>query len=764
MANDKNIKVKISLDGVQEFRSQLKAVSQATDTLGKDFQNLGSAVTDSAKAFLAIGVAIAGVATAIVGLTAKNAEAAESFQNVAERSGNSVETVQTFAKIAGDAGLNSEAAGKGLARFTKNMDDFKDPTSAASKELDRLAPGLRQSLVAAGSADDRFAILRNTLAATKDETTALNIANLAGGKAFQELLPVLQQTDAEYLKQQDRLKQLGVILSDVQNKQLAEFDDAFDEAGNAIDGVGKQLSVVFAPALTQASNAFTEFVIKNRGQLIEFANLITTNLVSVVKGFFTLLSTGPEAQGVDERARALYNGFIALRDAIVGAFNTVQPILEAFYATLNLIAGVVGMGSGAQLGLTLAFLQFTGVFRVALALITVGVSSFRLLAASVGLVGPALALLGANFAKAGAVIVATTNTIRTTFLAAVVAMQLSGVTLASTLAVLRTAFLAVWAAVTGPIGLVIAAVALLAAGIAFVIDKTIGWEKALDIVVNVFKSLGSIALEALKAVGSAVLATVNFIGTAFLKIPQFVASTIVSAISGLLQGIGSLIQPVISTVLTALGTMFNNIVTGISNAIKAAVDALKAQVFGVFDAIKNAFNTVINGIKAAIDSVKNVVSSVIGGGSKTQTSTSAPTVIRRAGGGEVSGPGTSTSDSILARLSTGEFVVKAAAVRKYGLGFMHAINNGVAGIKGFATGGLVEAASSALGSLSGPALSPAMAGGIGTQQSSSGRPLNLIMPNGEVVRAVTSESTAKKLEKDLRRSDISKTGKMPRWY
>ncbi|MFE0875348.1 hypothetical protein ACFW4X_10770 [Streptomyces smyrnaeus] len=46
------------------------------------------------------------------------------------------------------------------------------------------------------------------------------------------------------------------------------------------------------------------------------------------------------------------------------------------------------------------------------------------------------------------------------------------------------------------------------------------------------------------------------------------------------------------------------------------------------------------------------------------------------GGGPVRGPGTSTSDSILARLSNGEFVMRALAVTKYGLGFMTALNAG----------------------------------------------------------------------------------------
>lgn len=45
-----------------------------------------------------------------------------------------------------------------------------------------------------------------------------------------------------------------------------------------------------------------------------------------------------------------------------------------------------------------------------------------------------------------------------------------------------------------------------------------------------------------------------------------------------------------------------------------------------------------------------------------------------ASGGYVSGPGTGTSDSIMANVSNGEYVVKAASVSKYGLDFMNAIN------------------------------------------------------------------------------------------
>lgn len=56
-------------------------------------------------------------------------------------------------------------------------------------------------------------------------------------------------------------------------------------------------------------------------------------------------------------------------------------------------------------------------------------------------------------------------------------------------------------------------------------------------------------------------------------------------------------------------------------------------------------------------------------------------------GGYISGGGTATSDSIPAMLSNGEFVMRAAAVQKFGAGFMSAINSGR--VPAFATGGAV---------------------------------------------------------------------------
>lgn len=75
-----------------------------------------------------------------------------------------------------------------------------------------------------------------------------------------------------------------------------------------------------------------------------------------------------------------------------------------------------------------------------------------------------------------------------------------------------------------------------------------------------------------------------------------------------------------------------------------------------------------------------------------------------ASGGYISGPGSGTSDSILARLSNGEYVLRADAVRHYGKALLDQINS--RRFPGFATGGLVSSR------LSPPSIQAGMAGAV----------------------------------------------------
>ncbi len=108
------------------------------------------------------------------------------------------------------------------------------------------------------------------------------------------------------------------------------------------------------------------------------------------------------------------------------------------------------------------------------------------------------------------------------------------------------------------------------------------------------------------------------------------------------------------------------------------------------DAVKSMTNIIITELakiaikKAILGPLASAVGGIFGGGSSIPLFGGASNLY--ASGGLISGPGSSTSDSIPARLSNGEFVVNAAATRQHRQ-LLEAINSGR--IRSFAKGGLV---------------------------------------------------------------------------
>lgn len=107
--------------------------------------------------------------------------------------------------------------------------------------------------------------------------------------------------------------------------------------------------------------------------------------------------------------------------------------------------------------------------------------------------------------------------------------------------------------------------------------------------------------------------------------------------------------------------------------------------------------------RAAISGLFSYAQSALGsyfGDSSTAAASSAPYAFHLADGGAISGPGTSTSDSIPVMASDGEYMMKAAAVRRIGVANLDAMNEGrVNGWQHFAQGGYIgnAAATSTVG-------------------------------------------------------------------
>ncbi|MGA6159588.1 hypothetical protein ACPEIC_40340 [Stenotrophomonas sp. NPDC087984] len=123
------------------------------------------------------------------------------------------------------------------------------------------------------------------------------------------------------------------------------------------------------------------------------------------------------------------------------------------------------------------------------------------------------------------------------------------------------------------------------------------------------------------------------------------------------------------------------------NTVKGRKPSISANNSGVLSAVRNAQGW-INGLHGRTVSI-NVVTvglgaaraalAALGGyaqGGLVRRYASGGPIQGFPGGGPVRGPGTSTSDSILAMVSNGEFVLRANAVRRVGVDWLNALNEG----------------------------------------------------------------------------------------
>jgi len=180
------------------------------------------------------------------------------------------------------------------------------------------------------------------------------------------------------------------------------------------------------------------------------------------------------------------------------------------------------------------------------------------------------------------------------------------------------------------------------------------------------------------------------------------------------------------------------------------LSAVESAISGIAASIQSYVNDIIAAVEAAKAAVASLPSGPSGGGGGDPGFAS---------GGYVRGRGTGTSDSIPAWLSNGEFVIRASAVRQYGVQFLNMINglrfNPSKGRTRFAMGGLVDTASRSLGlSSPGSALSPAM----------PGKSFDLVINGERFSDLYAPESTAASLSRYATAAATRSAGRKPNWY
>lgn len=189
--------------------------------------------------------------------------------------------------------------------------------------------------------------------------------------------------------------------------------------------------------------------------------------------------------------------------------------------------------------------------------------------------------------------------------------------------------------------------------------------------------------------------------------------------------------------------------TGFIEQIRALFSQNPFDFSGWTSSFDNFFAQMLSSAQTAWNSLQSIFSNPINITAPTFT---APGGAPFASGGLVRGPGTTTSDSIWARLSDKEFVLNARATQFYGADLLYALNalKVPRNFPGFSMGGLVNAMASAM---------PKFAnGGMAT----AGTPVTFVIDNQRFNMTAPAD-TVKALSRFAVNRQLSSTGRKPSW-
>lgn len=197
----------------------------------------------------------------------------------------------------------------------------------------------------------------------------------------------------------------------------------------------------------------------------------------------------------------------------------------------------------------------------------------------------------------------------------------------------------------------------------------------------------------------------------------------------------------------------------------AAIDKIFSEIAAF---ASRGFNSVMSEVRKIASEIDRMIASIISAlrraaaeAARLRAQAQSDGAQRRAGGGYIRGPGTGTSDSIPAWLSNGEFVIRAAAVRKFGAGFFAALNS-LRMPQGFNMGGLVRGFQQSMASLSPAPMRFADGGLVAAPAGSAGRPVTLNI-GGEVFDMMADNHVVDRLQRFATTKGLRSAGRKPGW-
>ncbi|RWO83175.1 MAG: hypothetical protein EOS18_06175 [Mesorhizobium sp.] len=779
---------------IAEAATETKKAGEVLDTTGVKVTRFGGKTKDAAKkvdsagnVFTKLGVKIKDANGRLRANEDIVGDVAEAFSRMPDSALKSALAIELFGKAGaellpflneGKAGLKAlgdEATRLGIV-FTKEQAAIGDDLGDALDEVSKAAAGtrLQLGLLFAPLVTELARGLRDVIVSNRDVIVQLGTAAsrvLAG--VLGDLLHLLSGNDQHVKNPWIRdwsaaLVQFGKdVKAVVETVVLPLFKAIRDGATLVADSLNQLFGtdvtggqLLIGAALLQLLGVF-KLLVSSAGLVVSALRLIGTvvaamfggGVIAAASSFFSTIVTGATTflgfvAGLVSWPALIVAALVAAGvamfvfwDDIVAAAQGALARIQAFFSAgslARLFDGLVEAGRQAGALLVEAFsLAIEGIGVVLLgAAALVGGFVDGVIAAVANLAGQLLPSWEAIVAAANAIWGRIAAGATSAFGLIAEGATALGILLAPVWTAIVDAGSAVWTTISGAAISAFNGIASVASSVFQTVAETIG-------------SLAGSLVDAFTGSVSAVAVAAGEIAAAIERATE---------IAGDIQGAEALAEALVAPFRQAQSAI-DQIMAGIRNVVQGGFGALVGIVNSLAGQIQAAISRIIAQLQQAAAQARALRAEAAGssGGGSSQGFAS---------GGYVRGAGGPKSDSILAWLSDTEFVIQAAAVKKFGVGFFNALNHGVLpslkGLRGFKLGGIVDGFNRSMqiprlatGGMV-PALASAPASGTGRT------PFVLQLPGGEQIDDMTIGNIALgRLQKLAVSSSLLSTGRKP---
>ena len=781
---------KIGKDGEAAFieiRGAAAKLSKDLGSVGKAFSDLGGSLATVGKRLGIAGGAVIGAAAGITALVGDAASAAKEIENLARVAGASPEEFQRLAAGAQTVGVEQDKLADILKDTQDKVGDFLTTGGGPLADFFKdIAPrvGVTANEFKKLSGPQALQLYFSSLEKANLSQAQMTFYLEAIASDSTLLLPLLRNNGREMERFGDAFARTGAILDNQGISALVNAGQSLRDLGGAISGARLQIASLLAPSVSAGADALTTFIAENRAALQDWVRDIVVTTLPILKDLGNaVIGNDIDVQNIWVLKAKLE--ILRFSYAVQGAFrDVIIPAYEALISVSNIVAEAINSVfgtdfTGQEILISAAIIKLVGGFgllrdtiKLLGAAFGLGVSSMSLLTKAAPGLGTALGLLATQAKRAA--------------LAFLPLLGLPALLIAA-FVVLPILLYVYWDEIV--------------AGAKWLWDQVKaafkeGWEfvkasgaLAIEQVLGGLAALGQQFGEWGSKAGELFAAGLQMLVDLASQIWENIRSAAVNAIAGIAESASGLWSDIAAGAQEKLAGLVQ-IFSDLNASLSVVWEAIRNGASSVFSFLRDGFSNVarfvgglFDGLASRIERVWNRIKSIIASAkaqynqineNNTGTGSQREGVGSFATGGMVRGPGTGTSDSIMARLSNGEFVIRAAAVRKYGPQFFEAINRLRHSVPKFATGGLVAM----------PKMQPFNIGGIvdslthGMQYTvprfadgglvavpaqSQGRPITLSIDGRTFDGLTASEKTAEDLSRYATNRRLKSAGRKPGW-